>query len=109
MLSRSRRNEAAVILMLRSGWCSDLRYHQSSIPTTAPMEASSLTALSPVDGRYAAAAAPLRRYFSEAGLVRERIRIEALWFRTLVERVSWAQGAIVPPAVLARAAELAAD
>jgi adenylosuccinate lyase len=36
-----------------------------------------------VDGRYAAAAAPLRAYFSEAALIRERIRIEALWFRQL--------------------------
>src|SRR6202051_3126730 len=47
------------------------------------MEPSALTALSPVDGRYAAAAAPLRAYFSEAALIRERIRIEALWFKQL--------------------------
>src|SRR6185437_8152070 len=107
MLSRSRRNEAAVILMLRSGWCSDLRYHQSSIPTTAPMEASSLSALSPVDGRYAAAAAPLRDYFSEAALMRERVRIEALWFQTLTDPQ---RRLIEPPVaaqVLAKAAELA--
>ena len=37
------------------------------------MDPSALTALSPVDGRYAAAAAPLRDYFSEAALIRERI------------------------------------
>ncbi|HEY3729755.1 MAG TPA: adenylosuccinate lyase [Steroidobacteraceae bacterium] len=47
------------------------------------MEASALTALSPVDGRYAVAAAPLREYFTEAALIRERIRIEALWFTQL--------------------------
>jgi adenylosuccinate lyase len=47
------------------------------------MDLSALTALSPVDGRYAAAVAPLRDYFSEAALIRERIRIEALWFLQL--------------------------
>ena len=47
------------------------------------MEASALTALSPVDGRYAATVAPLREYFSEAALIRERIRVEALWFLQL--------------------------
>ena len=46
------------------------------------MEAS-LTALSPIDGRYAAAVAPLRAFFSEAALIRERIRVEALWFLLL--------------------------
>ncbi|MGH8231172.1 MAG: adenylosuccinate lyase [Steroidobacteraceae bacterium] len=47
------------------------------------MEVSALTALSPVDGRYAGAAAPLREYFTEAALIRERIRVEALWFTQL--------------------------
>src|SRR5580704_5494113 len=47
------------------------------------MDPSALTALSPVDGRYAVAAAPLRDYLSEAALIRERIRIEALWFEQL--------------------------
>ena len=43
-------------------------------------QANALAALSPVDGRYAATVAPLREYFSEAALIRERIRVEALWF-----------------------------
>jgi adenylosuccinate lyase len=47
------------------------------------MEFSALNALSPVDGRYAATSEPLRAYFSEAALIRERIRVEALWFRQL--------------------------
>jgi adenylosuccinate lyase len=49
------------------------------------MEFSALNALSPVDGRYAATSEPLRAYFSEAALIRERIRVEALWFRQLTE------------------------
>ena len=40
---------------------------------------SSLTALSPVDGRYRAATEGLAQLLSESGLVRERIRVEALW------------------------------
>jgi adenylosuccinate lyase len=73
------------------------------------MEPSALTALSPVDGRYAAAAAPLRDYFSEAALIRERIRIEALWFEQLtVPRLRLLAGTL-PAAVLERTAALARD
>ncbi len=46
---------------------------------------SALEALSPVDGRYAQAAAPLRAILSEAGLIRQRIRIEARWLLFLHE------------------------
>ena len=40
-------------------------------------------ALSPLDGRYAGKLAPLRDVFSEAGLMRERVRIECAWFLAL--------------------------
>lgn len=43
------------------------------------MDDHALNALSPVDGRYAAAAAGLRPLLSEAALIRERIRVEAAW------------------------------
>ncbi|MBV6415709.1 MAG: Adenylosuccinate lyase [Steroidobacteraceae bacterium] len=72
------------------------------------MSTASLDALSPVDGRYRRAADPLRPILSEQGLVRERIRIEAEWFRFLVAEVP-AFRALASPAVLARAAALAAD
>ena len=48
-----------------------------SIPTTP------LDALSPLDGRYAAKLAPVREIFSEAGLMRERVRVECAWFAAL--------------------------
>ncbi len=51
--------------------------------TSTAVDSLALTALSPVDGRYAAATAPLREYFSERALIRERIRVEALWFLQL--------------------------
>jgi adenylosuccinate lyase len=40
---------------------------------------ASLSALSPVDGRYRAATEGLAQLLSEAGLTRERVRVEALW------------------------------
>jgi adenylosuccinate lyase len=45
--------------------------------------ASSLTALSPLDGRYARAADPLRPYLSEYALIRYRVRIELAWLGAL--------------------------
>ncbi len=44
---------------------------------------SSLAALSPLDGRYARSADPLREYFSEQALIRYRVRIEIAWLRAL--------------------------
>src|SRR6516165_5637021 len=68
---------------------------------------TALEALSPVDGRYRAAAAPLRSLLSEAGLIRERIRIEAQWLLQLVAAVPQLAGAALSPAVSERALELA--
>jgi adenylosuccinate lyase len=40
-------------------------------------------ALSPLDGRYADKLSAVRRIFSEAGLMRERVRVECAWFLRL--------------------------
>jgi adenylosuccinate lyase len=45
--------------------------------------ASPLTALSPLDGRYASGADPLRAYFSEHALIRYRVRVELAWLQAL--------------------------
>ena len=47
------------------------------------MSLNSLTALSPVDGRYATRCAELRELFSEAGLVKARVRVEVAWLQAL--------------------------
>jgi adenylosuccinate lyase len=47
------------------------------------MSLNSLTALSPVDGRYANRCTELRELFSEAGLVRARVRVEIAWLHAL--------------------------
>jgi adenylosuccinate lyase len=47
------------------------------------MSPNTLTALSPVDGRYAGRCAELRELFSESGLVRARVRVEIAWLHAL--------------------------
>jgi adenylosuccinate lyase len=42
-----------------------------------------LNAISPIDGRYADKCAELRPLFSERGLIRQRVRVEALWLKAL--------------------------
>ena len=42
-----------------------------------------LTALGPLDGRYAAKLTPLRLIFSEYGLIQRRVRVELAWLRAL--------------------------
>ena len=68
-----------------------------------------VAALSPVDGRYRAATEPLRDLLTEAGLIRERVRIEAAWLLHLVTAVPELAGAALAPAVMARARELARE
>ena len=46
---------------------------------------ASLTALSPLDGRYAAKTRPLQEHFSEFALIRHRIRIEVKWLEALAD------------------------
>ena len=47
------------------------------------MALSSLTALSPLDGRYHSKVEPLRKHFSELGLIGQRIRVEVEWLKAL--------------------------
>ena len=44
---------------------------------------SALSALSPLDGRYAKSADPLRPFFSEHALIRYRVRVELAWLMAL--------------------------
>ena len=47
------------------------------------MELNSLTAISPIDGRYARKTAALRAYFSEYGLIYHRVVVEIRWLQAL--------------------------
>ena len=68
-----------------------------------------IEALSPVDGRYRTATEPLRALLSEAGLIRERIRIEAQWVLHLASAAPQLAGAALVQATRSRAEELARD
>ncbi|MDQ6996683.1 MAG: lyase family protein, partial [Mariprofundus sp.] len=47
------------------------------------MQVSPLTALSPLDGRYAGKIAALRPIFSEYGLIKARVTVEVRWLQML--------------------------
>jgi len=47
------------------------------------MDLNSLTAISPVDGRYGSKTADLRPIFSEFGLIRHRVLVEVRWLQAL--------------------------
>ena len=76
--------------------------------TASPRDAlPPVEALSPVDGRYRAATEPLRGLLSEAGLIRERIRVEAQWLLHLTQSVPELSAATISSRVRARAEQLA--
>ncbi len=50
------------------------------------MNLSPLTAVSPVDGRYASKTASLRPYFSEFGLIHHRVQVELRWLQALAQQ-----------------------
>lgn len=54
--------------------------------STAMLALSELTALSPLDGRYASKTAGLRHYFSEYGLIYYRVHVEVEWLIHLSEQ-----------------------
>ena len=70
---------------------------------------SPIDALSPVDGRYRSATEPLRPLLSEAGLIRERIRIEAQWLLHLSAAAPELAGAKLPGIVRRCAQDIARE
>jgi adenylosuccinate lyase len=68
------------------------------------MQLEPLTAISPIDGRYAAKTEPLRAIFSEFGLIHQRVRVEVRWLQTLSQHP-----AITEVAVFSTSANAALD
>ena len=56
------------------------------------MEFTALTAISPVDGRYASKTKDLRPIFSEYGLIRQRVLVEVRWFQQLAQEPDIPEG-----------------
>src|SRR3954471_6377354 len=65
--------------------------------------ASALTALSPLDGRYAARTRTLQDHFSEFALMRERVAVEVAWLLALGDEAAFTA---LPPFSAATRAEL---
>jgi adenylosuccinate lyase len=63
---------------------------------------SPLTALSPLDGRYADKVKPLRSHFSEFGLIRNRVRVEIEWLKALAAEPAIMEVKPFSPATLAQ-------
>lgn len=49
------------------------------------MELSSLTAVSPIDGRYGDKVSALRTIFSEFGLLKFRVQVEVRWLQNWLQ------------------------
>ena len=73
------------------------------------MPFSSLTSLSPLDGRYAGKLDALRPEFSEYGLIRRRLQIEIEWLKTLAAEPHFAEIPAFSPATLAEVDALLAE
>jgi len=70
-------------------------------------ELAALTALSPLDGRYAAKVGALREQFSEFALIRHRVRIEIAWLAALAAEPAIAEVPAFPPAAEQALADVA--
>ena len=73
------------------------------------MSSTLIEALSPLDGRYAGKLANVRYLFSEAGLMRERVRVECAWLLALASGPATAALAALPRAARGWLEELAGD
>jgi adenylosuccinate lyase len=68
-----------------------------------------LTALSPLDGRYAGKVDALREHFSEFGLIRARLKVEIEWLKALSAESHFTEIAAFSPATVAELDALVAN
>nr|WP_203388822.1 adenylosuccinate lyase [Azospira restricta] len=74
-----------------------------------PMSFTMLTALSPLDGRYASKVDALRPQFSEYGLIRRRLQVEIEWLKALAAEPHFAEIPAFSPATVAALDALVAN
>ncbi|WP_153145758.1 adenylosuccinate lyase [Dechloromonas sp. H13] len=68
-----------------------------------------LTALSPLDGRYAGKVDALREHFSEFGLIRARLKVEIEWLKALAAEAHFTEIAAFSPSTVAELDALVAN
>ena len=69
--------------------------------TSNASTAQFLTALSPLDGRYASKVDALREHFSEFGLIKNRLKVEIEWLKALAAEPHFAEIAAFSPSTVA--------
>jgi adenylosuccinate lyase len=77
----------------------DAHSENACIGSGSRLDATSLLALSPLDGRYSRRAAPLRDYLSEYALLRYRTLIEVRWLQHLADEPSIPELAPLEPPI----------
>ena len=73
------------------------------------MEFNPLTAISPLDGRYAGKVDALREHFSEFGLIRARLKVEIEWLKALAAEPHFTEIAAFSPSTVAELDALVAN
>jgi adenylosuccinate lyase len=73
------------------------------------MNFNPLTALSPLDGRYAGKVDALREHFSEFGLIRARLKVEIEWLKALAAEPHFTEIAPFSPSTVAELDALVAN
>ena len=73
------------------------------------MELNTLTALTPLDGRYRRSGDKLAPYFSEFGLIKYRVRVEIEWLKALAAEPAIAEVPAFAPATVAELDAVAAN
>ena len=73
------------------------------------MNFNPLTALSPLDGRYAGKVDALREHFSEFGLIRARLKVEIEWLKALAAEPHFSEIAAFSPSTVAELDALVAN
>ncbi len=73
------------------------------------MEFNPLTAISPLDGRYAGKVDALRAHFSEFGLIKARLKVEIEWLKALAADPHFTEIAAFSPATVAELDALVAN
>lgn len=70
---------------------------------------TTLLALSPLDGRYAASVDALRPHLSEFGLIRSRVQVELAWLEALAKHPQISELPVPPDSAIAALRKLIAD
>ena len=73
------------------------------------MDFNPLTALSPLDGRYASKVDALREHFSEFGLIKSRLKVEIEWLKALAAEPHFSEIAAFSPSTVAELDALIAN